>query len=82
MHREGQYGNPNFLKRIILEWQGYPHQHKYMYDAKSLSLKVSEYGFKDIQLLHYDHSKFISDIRDVEGAKESYLSVYLECRKN
>src|SRR3954469_7191145 len=28
MHREGQYGSRiGWMKKIVLEWQGYPHQH-------------------------------------------------------
>ena len=82
MHREGQYGSKlGWSKKIVFEWQGYPHQHKFMYDDKSLSAKLREYGFKDILSLEYGVSKYIPDISDVEGAKESYLSVYLEAKK-
>ena len=79
MHREGQYGNNiGFMKKMVLEWQGYPHQHKYMYDEKSLSEKMKQYGFENILSLSYGESKYIPAIHDVEGTKESYLSVYLE----
>lgn len=81
MHREGQYGNPSILRKIIYEWQGYPHQHKFMYDPKSLSLKVKNYGFNNIHLMSYGKSEYIKEILDVEGTSESYLSVYLECKK-
>lgn len=81
MHREAQYGNAGFFKKMILEWQGYPHQHKFMYDDKSLTHKVKQYGFKDIKLKTYGESEYINNIKDVEGTKESYLSVYLEAKK-
>jgi hypothetical protein len=81
MHREGQYGNPNMLKRLVYELYGYPHQHKYMYDSKSLTCKVLKYGFKEPQLKSYGQSDYINEIKDVEGTKESYLSVYLEVKK-
>lgn len=82
MHRENQYGqNINLIKKIILEWQGYPHQHKYMYDEKSLKKHMRDKGFKDIHSLSYGISNYISEIADVEGTKESYLSVYLEAKK-
>jgi predicted SAM-dependent methyltransferase len=81
MHREGQYGTPSFFKKIIYEMQGYPHQHKYMYDAKSLSNKIKSAGFINIQSLEYGFSNLIQDIKDVEGRKESYLSVYVEAQK-
>ena len=81
MHREGQYGNIGGVKKMIFEWQGYPHQHKYMYDEKSLSKKFAEIGFRDILSLEYGVSTYIPEIKDVEGSTESYLSVYLEARK-
>jgi predicted SAM-dependent methyltransferase len=81
MHREGQYSNQSLLRKLILEWQGYPHQHKFMYDPKSLTTVVESNHFKDILLLEYGQSAYIQDIKDVEGNKESYLSVYLEAKK-
>jgi hypothetical protein len=81
LHREGQYKNIGLLRKIILEAQGYPHQHKFMYDEKSLRLKLSECGFEGIESLAYGVSKYINEIEDVEGTKESYLSVYLEAKK-
>ena len=82
MHREGQYGSKNnIIKKSILEWQDYPHQHKFMYDDKSLSLKVKHAGFENIHSMVYGESKFIKEIKDVEGQKESYLSVYIEAKK-
>ena len=81
MHREGQYKNLNFFKRLFFEWQGYPHQHKFMYDEFSLTKKLTEAGFTDILSLEYGRSQYLPNISDVEGDKESYLSVYLEARK-
>lgn len=81
MHKEGQYPHAGFFKRIVLEWQGYPHQHKFMYDTKSLSKKFTETGFVDIHSLEYGNSIYITEIADVEGTEESYLSVYLEAKK-
>jgi hypothetical protein len=82
MHREGQYGSRiGLLKKTVLEGQGYPHQHKFMYDEKSLGKKMTEAGFTNILSLSYGDSKYIPGIKDVEGTKESYLSVYLEALK-
>lgn len=81
MHREGQYGNPSLIKKIIYELQGYPHQHKFMYDDKSLIHKMEAYGFKDSTSLSYGNSNLIQEIGEVEGTKESYLSVYIEAIK-
>lgn len=83
MHREGQYGsNIGFFRKLFLEWQGYPHQHKFMWDVFSLSEKFEQHGFTDLQSLEYGKSVYLSDcIKDVEGTQESYLSVYLEAKK-
>lgn len=82
MHREGQYGlKIGVLKRLMLELNGYPHQHKYMYDERSLGKKMSEFGFEDIFSLKYGISNYIPQIKEVEGVEESYLSIYLEAVK-
>lgn len=82
MHREGQYGvSIPVWKKVILEIQGYPHQHKFMYDEKSLSKKMAQYGFTDLLSLEYGVSTYLPEIADVEGKSESYLSVYIEGRK-
>jgi predicted SAM-dependent methyltransferase len=81
MNREGQYGDVSFLKGILLELQGYPHQHKYMYDEKSLKHRLQKFGFVDIESLVYGNSKYIESITDVEGKSESYLSIYIEAKK-
>lgn len=82
MHREGQYGKDiSFFKKLVLEWQGYPHQHKFMYDEKSLSTKIRNAGFRDVLSLSYGVSDYIHDIKSVEGKSESYLSVYVEAKK-
>lgn len=80
MHREGQYGNNiSLFKKFILEWQGYPHQHKFMYDDKSIRLKFSH--FRNPLFLQYGVSQYLPEIEDVEGSSESYLSVYFEAKK-
>lgn len=81
MNREGQYGsNISLFKKIIYEIQGYPHQHKFMYDEKSLTIKLRTYGFNNIISQEYGISKFIPEIKDVEGSNEAYLSVYIEAK--
>ena len=82
MHREGQYGSKiGWARKMILEWQGYPHQHKFMYDEKSLSAKLKQHGFREILSLSYGESRYIPEIKEVEGTKESYLSIYLEGKR-
>lgn len=82
MHREGQYKNLNFFKKLFFEWQGYPHQHKFMYDEYSLRAKMDSVGFADFRTMEYGKSEYVQDqIKEVEGSTESYLSVYLEAKK-
>jgi SAM-dependent methyltransferase len=82
MHREGQYGDKiGFFKKMIYEKQGYPHQHKFMYDVKSLTERFKQIGFVEMRSKVYGESEYIAAIKDVEGKEESYLSVYLEAKK-
>lgn len=82
LHRENMYpGKLSPFKKMLYEWQGYPHQHKMMYDEKSLTLKLKEHGFVNIVPASYGVSKYISSIKDVEGDREQYMSVYLEAQK-
>jgi hypothetical protein len=52
-----------------------------MYDEKSLRLKLIEFGFTKVESKTYGNSQYINDIKDVEGTRELYLSVYLEALK-
>lgn len=78
MDKESQYGGTSLFKSLLLELQGYPHQHKYMYDDRSLGFLLRKQGFEKLQTLSYGISKYLPEIADVEGTEESYLSVYLE----
>lgn len=62
MYKEGQYGNVGLIMKLFLEMQGYPHQHKYRYDDKSLYSFVKKYGFRDFYFYFYGVSGSIEDI--------------------
>jgi ubiquinone/menaquinone biosynthesis C-methylase UbiE len=81
LHKEAQYANENIMSRLMNELRGYPHQHKFMYDDKSLAFRLKNAGFSDIRTCVYGESHYIPEIRDVEGTKESYLSAYVEAIK-
>ena len=81
LHKEAQYPNENWLSGMVNRFRGYPHQHKFMYDSKSLSLRLLDAGFIDVSVTQYGVSKFIPEINDVEGTSESYLSAYIEAVK-
>jgi len=82
LHREGQYGaHRGWLARAMAWQQGHPHQHKYMYDAKSLTQLLRDKGFVDVVGASYGRSAYVADISDVEGTREAYRSVYLDARK-
>jgi len=81
LHKEAQYANESFIKRLVNEFRGYPHQHKFMYDDRSLALRLKNAGFSSIRTSVYGESEYIPEIKDVEGTKESYLSAYVEAQK-
>jgi predicted SAM-dependent methyltransferase len=81
MNREGQYPNVKGIKKWLAEWQGYPHQHKYMYDKYSMQQKLEPYGFRNVLHQEFGKSTYIDSIHEVEFGTEKYLSVYLEAIK-
>lgn len=82
LHQEGTYSTDrNFLEKMINLFQGYPHQHKYMYDSISLRKIVSEAGFVDIREASYATSTYIPEITQVEFTEEGVPSIYVEAIK-
>jgi len=81
LHKENTYKNETLLGWLIHSWQGYPHQHKYMYDAITLGRVLREGGFVGIQTSCYGISTYIKNIRDVECTDEGVVSLYLEAVK-
>lgn len=81
MNVEGQYNNISFIKKKLAQVQGFPHQHKFMYDQKSIGILLEQNGFSKINYMKYGESNYIKEILDVEGDNESYLSVYVEAIK-
>ncbi|MBR8827045.1 MAG: methyltransferase domain-containing protein [Gomphosphaeria aponina SAG 52.96 = DSM 107014] len=82
LHRESTYPeNRNFLAKLINSLQGYPHQHKYMYDSLSLKKILTENGFSQVQESSYNQSYYISEINQVESNKEGIPSIYIEGKK-
>lgn len=79
MHAESAYGpGRNIFIKVINQWQGYPHQHKYMYDERSLADLLTTAGFRNLQICHYGQSVYIQNIRDVECTAEGVPSIYIE----
>ena len=83
LHREGQYPNGNLIHDLLGWFQGWPHQHKYMYDKHSLKNLLDEAGFRDISENTYGISKSINEISDVENPSIGGYgnSLYLEAIK-
>lgn len=83
LHREGQYPNHRRLHNFMGFLQGYPHQHKFMYDEYSLGNLLEKYGFSKIMASSYGTSKYIQAIADVEreGLGGYGNSLYLEAIK-
>jgi len=83
LHREGQYPKGSFKHSIIGWFQGYPHQHKFMYDKNLLQKMVEEAGFSQVRFSEFGKSEYIKDIQDVEFDKSlSYAhSMYMDALK-
>gem|GEM_PF-894112 len=82
MHQDGAYGNKHSLvERWLHAWQGYPHQHKYMYDQLSLAILLEEVGFRRISAKCYADSELIPEIREVEATAEGVAAIYLEAMR-
>jgi len=83
LHREGQYPKGNLMHDLIGWMQGWPHQHKYMYDSYSLTQLFKEAGFEKIEESVYGESSTIQDITSVEDpAIGGYgNSLYMEAIK-
>lgn len=83
LHKEGQYSGDSMVKNIVGFFQGYPHQHKYMYDAYSLTALMNNNNFKDIMESKFGESTYIDSIFEVEcDAEKSYEnSIYIEAKK-
>jgi len=83
MHLEGQYPPNKKMHNLIGFFQGYPHQHKYMYDFFALASKLANHGFVDIIESKHGISNNINAIRDVENEtiKGYGLSLYIEGKK-
>ena len=80
LHRESTYGS-GWIKYLLGMLQGFPHQHKYMYDSASLKKVVMAGGFCGVTFGSYGVSSRISDIEQLECTKEGVLSLYLEAEK-
>jgi len=69
------------LKKFIHWWQGFPHQHKYMYDLRSLKANISRFPFRDLQESAYGVSNYVAQIKDVENTGEGVPAIYVEAVK-
>lgn len=83
LHREGQYPSRNFLHNLVGWIQGYPHQHKYMYDFYALSERLTSAGFKNIIRCAHGESSRINTITDLENEIITGYgnSLYIEAEK-
>jgi len=82
LHKEGTYPvGRSLMEQVINLAQGYPHQHKYMYDSLSLTKVMLNFGSIDIRNSSYGKSEYIPEIVQVESTGEGVPSIYLEGRK-
>ena len=82
LHRENAYASSShWLHRAIHALQGWPHQHKYMYDMALLQDLVLAHGFRELCQCSYAQSAYLPEIADVENTAEGVPSIYLEALK-
>lgn len=83
MHQDATYApTASRPKRLIATWQGFPHQHKYMYDEHSLRDVLGRAGFADLRGASHGSSAWIDDIGLLEQPGSGVDSVYVEARKS
>ncbi len=82
LHQSATYPSQgSWLKRAIDMIQDYPHQHKYMYDCRSLQKLLLDNGFDDCQHQVYGKSVYLNEIKEVEYTAEGVPSIYVEAKK-
>lgn len=82
LHRDNTYPiGGGHLRGITNLLQGYPHQHKYMYDVSSLESALKKNGFSEIEASFYGESKYLKNVIDVECTAEGIASIYVEAKK-
>ena len=79
LHKENAYAQDlNIFSKLINLMQGYPHQHKYMYEEYSLKHLLHNSSFENIDVASYGESRYVHNISDVECTAEGIPSIYLE----
>jgi ubiquinone/menaquinone biosynthesis C-methylase UbiE len=82
LHRENTYPTTKSLPYQIAHWfQDWPHQHKYMYDAPTLTALMESHGVVNVKPTSYGVSELIPEIHDVEQTAEGIPAIYLEGSK-
>jgi ubiquinone/menaquinone biosynthesis C-methylase UbiE len=82
LHQENTYPpDKGFLYRMAHSLQGWPHQHKYMYDMDTLKKLMGEYGFQELCECSYAQSNLIAEIAQVENTAEGIAAIYVEGSK-
>lgn len=82
MHQDNIYGDSHSkLEKFLHAIQGYPHQHKFMYDHLNLSLAIKNEGFELRAPQRYAESELVPEIGEVESTAEGVPTVYLEASR-
>jgi predicted SAM-dependent methyltransferase len=81
MHLDNAYQNEPRLKKIVSWFQGWPHQHKFMYDRHSLRKVLRDGGFVSAAEMQYGASAYIKEILEVEYTSEGVPAIYVEALK-
>lgn len=81
LHKEGQYNHENLFSKLIHLAEGYPHQHKYMYNKIDMKILLEQYQFRHIHFSTFAQSKYIDNIKEVEYREWGIPSIYIEALK-
>ena len=71
----------SFFKQLYDYAMGHPSVHKYMYDHFTLSSKLLQFGFCELESCSYGRSKYIVDIEVLECTSGYNNSLYVEAKK-
>jgi hypothetical protein len=82
IHQDATYpADTSRLARAVAAWQGFPHQHKYMYDECSLRNVRERAGVGGVRTAGHGLSAWIDDIGLLEQPGSGVDTIYVEARK-
>jgi len=83
LHRDNTYPPGHLLGSVVGWLQGWPHQHKFMYDHFLLTKLLKDNGFTAMEAQSFGQSLYLDEIAEVENPDTRGYgnSLYLEAKK-